>query len=994
MKLLKKAFLSILTAVPAFFAFCIRAVAEGELGPGGDGEMAGGPPGGISAGASTSASAELFETYCKIGVAVMAVIVIAALVLLLVRRNKVAGKGGKGATITFAGVGAVLLALIIAATSVTSMYSGSINAVFTKASSEFKSDTTMTDWRGLVTEIADEGMVLMKNENSALPLESGAKVNLLGYIAYNPIYSGSGSGSVAAEDAITIEQALKLAGFEVNTAAAAEGVYPVAEAQAATMGFFTANLSIDDPSIDAYKGTASFENLKAFSDTAVIVLGRSGGEGYDLTAFDEGDYLELSKNEQDLLAKATATFDKVIVVLNCANAIQFDLLDTYDIDAIVWTGVPGPYGFESLGRILNGTVNPSGSLADTWVFDHDSSPANENFGEQKADNAESSYYVDYVEGIYLGYKWYETAYAEGAVITNTKTGEVFDYKNNYDGIVKYPFGYGLSYTTFEQKITSGPSSLDPKGTVTVEVEVTNTGSVAGKEPVQLYVTAPYTEYDKANGIEKAAVALIGYGKTGLLQPGEKETVKIEVPVENFASYDSTYDNGNGTKGAYLLDQGDYVFSVRSDAHTVLDEVTVSLGADYHYSGDQKRASDDQQAYNQFDDAARGEYLSRQNAFANYESAMKSVKTSVESTEWEDNPNVYDPKYDEVVTEPLVEGKDYARSGSLTLDDVKGLDYDDPKWQELISQLTVDEMKSIVTDALYKTPTLYSIGKGGTSDSDGPLGISSMFNPSMNSVAYPCIPVLAGTFNDELAYRFGAYVSDQAHEKGVTGWYAPAMDTHRSAYSGRNFEYYSEDAALGAGIAAAEVSGARERGMIVYIKHFALNDQETKRSGNLHTYSNEQAIREIYLRPFESAVKDGGANAVMTSMNYIGDTYAGGHAGMLTEVLRNEWGFRGKSLTDMDEGGEIRNIDKTMRAGTDTWLGMGGAGWHAKTTDADIWYLQRMAHNALYAEANSVTIPAQIINWQIYLWILCAELAALILICVAAIIIRNKKKKAA
>ena len=994
MKLLKKGFLSILTAIPVFLATCIRAVAEGELGPGGDGEMAGGPPAGISAGASTSASAELFETYCKIGVAVMAVIVLIALVLLIVRRKKVAGKGGKGASITFGAIGAVLLALIVAATSVTSMYSGSINAVFTKAGSEYKAETTMEDWRGLVTEIADEGMVLMENENSTLPLKSGTKINLLGYCAYNPIYSGSGSGSVAAEDAVSIEQALKLAGFEVNTAPVSEGVYPVAEAQAATMGFFTANLSIDDPSVDSYKGTASFENLKSFSDTAVIVLGRSGGEGYDLTAYDEGNYLALSKNEEDLLEKATATFDKVIVVLNCANAIQFDKLATYDIDAIVWTGLPGPYGFESLGRILNGTVNPSGRLADTWVFDHDSSPVSENFGEQQAENAEKSYYVDYVEGIYLGYKWHETAYAEGAVITDLKTGKVFDYKTNYDGIVKYPFGYGLSYTTFEQKIVGGLNSLDPAGSISVEVEVTNTGSVAGKEAVQLYVTAPYTDYDKANGIEKAAVSLIGYGKTGLLQPGEKETVKIEVPVEDFASYDSTFDNGNGTKGAYMLDKGDYVFSIRENAHVALDEVTVSLSSDYHYSGDQKRSSDDQQAYNQFEDAARGEYLSRQNAFANYESAMKSVKPTVESTEWEDNTNVYDPAYDEVVTEPLVKGKDYARSGNLTLEDVKGLDYDDPKWQELISQLTVDEMKSIVTDALYKTPSLYSIGKGGTSDSDGPLGISSMFNPSMNSVAYPCIPVLAGTFNDELAFRFGAYVSDQAHEKGVTGWYAPAMDTHRSAYSGRNFEYYSEDAALGAGIAAAEVAGARDRGMIVYIKHFALNDQETKRSGNLHTYSSEQAIREIYLKPFESAVKNGGANAVMTSMNYIGDIYAGGHEGMLTQVLRNEWGFRGKSLTDMDEGGEIKNVDKTMRAGTDTWLGMAAAGWHATTTDADIWYLQRMAHNALYAEAQSMTIPAQIINWSIYLWILCAELAALILICIAAIIIRNKKKKAA
>ena len=267
----------------------------------------------------------------------------------------------------------------------------------------------------------------------------------------------------------------------------------------------------------------------------------------------------------------------------------------------------------------------------------------------------------------------------------------------------------------------------------------------------------------------------------------------------------------------------------------------------------------------------------------------------------------------------------------------------------------------------------------------------LFNPAMNSVAYPCIPILAATFNNDLAYRFGAYVADQAHEKDVTGWYAPAMDMHRSAYSGRNYEYYSEDSMLSGGMAASTVSGARERGMIVYIKHFALNDQETCRATNLHTYSNEQAIREIYLKPFETAVKNGGANAIMTSMNFIGDTYAGGHAGLLTEVLRNEWGFRGKSLTDMDEGGQIANIDKTMRAGTDTWLAVGTSGFEGEASDADIYYLQRMAHNALYAEANSVTIQAQIVNWHMYLYIACAELAVLILINIVALVIRNKKK---
>ena len=983
MKHVKKGFLMAATTMLLLFSTVIQVFAEED--------------GGFApAGASTSASAETFEMYCKIGVGVLALIVIVALILLLTRRNKIAGKGGKVVNITLSGISVLFLAAIVVANTVTSIYAGSINAVFTKAgTNEGTSETNMDDWRGLVTDIADEGMVLMKNENSTLPLEKNSKINLLGYCAYNPIYSGSGSGSVAATDSITIEQALKDAGFEINSAPMNEEIYPHVETEGKSLGFFTMNLSIDEPALSSYTGSASFEDMKEYSDTAVVVLGRSGGEGYDLTAYEEGDYLELNENEQALLKKATETFDKVVVILNCANAIQFDILDTYDIDACIWTGIPGPYGFESLGRILNGTVNPSGSLVDTWVFDHDSSPVSENYGEQKADNAENSYYVDYVEGIYMGYKWYETAYAEGAVITNTKTGEVFDFKNDYNNIVKYPFGYGLSYTTFDQKIVGGLENgavLNPDGTISVNVEVTNTGDVAGKEAVQLYMTAPYTEYDKEHGVEKSAVTLIGYAKTGEIQPGESETVTVEATVEDFASYDSSYDNGDGTKGAYMLDQGEYRFSVRSDAHTSLDEVTAKLDSDYFYSGENKRSSDDQQAYDQFEDAARGEYLSRQDGFANYDSAMKSVSTSVKSTDWEDNTNEYDDSYDQVVTEPLVKGEDYARKGDMTLEDVRGLDYDDPKWQELLSQLTVEEMRQLVTDALYKTPSLYSIGKGGTTDSDGPLGISSMFNPAMNSVAYPCIPILAATFNDELAYNFGAYVADQAHEKNVTGWYAPAMDMHRSAYSGRNYEYYSEDSMLSGGIASSTVSGARERGMIVYIKHFALNDQETCRATNLHTYSNEQAIREIYLKPFETAVKKGNANAIMTSMNFIGDIYAGGHEGLLTEVLRNEWGFRGKSLTDMDEGGQIANIDKTMRAGTDTWLAVGASGFNGEASDADIYYLQRMAHNALYAEANSVAIQAQIVNWHMYLYIVCAELAALILINIATLVIRNKKKK--
>ena len=667
-------------------------------------------------------------------------------------------------------------------------------------------------WRQLVVDVADEGIVLLKNNDSTLPFEKGAKLNLLGYGAYNPCYSGSGSGSVSADDAVSIVQSLEDAGFELNPSL--EALYPAAQIEGRKIGWTTITLAHSEISIDSYTGDTSFESLKEYSENAVIVLGRSGGEAYDLIAFDGGDYLELAENEKALLEKACATFDHVVVVLNMANALEMDQLSTYDVDAMVWCGLPGPYGFTSLGRVLDGEVNPSGKLPDTWAMVRDSNPTWENFGDQQATNADA-HYVDYVEGIYVGYKWYETAFAESAKITCVKTGNTFDFAD-YDSIVAYPFGYGLSYTTFDQKFSGTPSSMEPHGTLGFKVDVTNTGTVAGKQAVELYLSAPYTTYDQTAGIEKAAVELVGIAKTDLLEAGKSQTVTIQLDVEDLASYDSTHDNGDGTTGAYMLDAGDYVFSIRSDAHTSIEETTVSLGSDYFYSGSiDKRSSDVVQASNQFEDAARGEYLSRKNAFANYESAMKSVSPTVVSTAWQDQNQDYYSILDDEVTKTYQEGVDYAASGSLTMADVQGKAYDDPTWDELIKQLTVDEMHSLICDALYKTPEVASIQKAGTIDSDGPLGISSMFNTAISSIAYPCIPVLCATYNTTLAKQFGRSISAQAQNLGVTGWYAPAMDNHRSPYSGRNFEYYSEDGTLAAIMASAEVTGARSGGTIVY-----------------------------------------------------------------------------------------------------------------------------------------------------------------------------------
>lgn len=904
-------------------------------------------------------------------------------------RKKIAGTASKKRTVINGLISVILVGGVVAINFVTSFYSGSLNSVFTKPADGSDSvETTQEQWQSLVTEIADEGMVLLKNENNALPLSKGEKINLLGYNAYNPRYSGSGSGNVSAADSVSITKALEMAGFELNSELVKADIWPALPEDTNPYGYNDGDIFMGDQPISTYSGDISFESQKEFSDTAVVVLGRGGGEGYDLTQYTEADALALTENEIDLLTKATETFDKVVVVLNCANAIEMEVLSGFDIDALVWAGVPGPYGFESLGSILNGSVNPSGSLVDTWVMDNDSNPVMETFGENKAANAEDSYYIDYIEGIYVGYKWYETAYAESAVIDNVKTGKTYDYKN-YDSIVAFPFGYGLSYTTFSQKFISTPTEIDPTGTATFEVEVTNTGDVAGKDAVQIYVTAPYTDYDKANGIEKSAVSLIGIAKTGEIAPGASETVTVTVNTEDFASYDVSYANADGTKGAYMLDAGQYTFVLGDNAHVAYETADAELGSDYFYTGDNKRLSDEIQAANQFEEVARGQYLSRQNAFENYEAVVNSVTENLKSTAWEEGPS-YDPSVDEVVDHEYVEGVDYSVKGKLTIDDVKGLAYDDPKWDELIKQMTPEEMFDLSANATYQSVAVESIGKGATTDSDGPLGISSMFNSDLNSIAYPCIPILAGSFNAELAVKFGDYVSDQAHAKGLTGWYAPAMDIHRSPYSGRNFEYYSEDGTLSGIMGAATVSGARSNGMMVYIKHFALNDQETQRSGGLHTYAYEQAIREIFLKPFEDSVKDGGACAIMTSMNYIGDVYAGASVPLITKVLRGEWGFIGKSLTDMDEANEAATgYDTCLRAGTDAWLQFSGIPTPTFTS-SEIYYLQRAAKNMLYAESISETHEPSIVNWQLYVTILSVELILMAVLLILKLVFRRKK----
>ncbi len=926
-------------------------------------------------------------------------------------------KNRTGFRVTMITVMALLLAFLVVGNYMLLMvYPVSINNVFTVTGTEEQDEgtTTREDWIALAETIESEGVTLLRNQGGGLPLDTtqGAlKVNLLGQRAYDPVYGGAGSGAGDTSSAIDLVTALNSNGFKVNPAIVNSEIYKekVDENDGAGMGFFGATLELKDVPIQSYTGETSFESMKAYSDIAIVVIGRAGGEGSDLTSFAQTEgrhYLQLSTNEEALIEKATQTFGTVIVLYNGANALELGFLETYDVDAALWIGDPGVNGFPAVAKILSGKINPSGRLVDTYAYDATSAPSYRNFGSKQFSNSPelvvegwrgpqtmTFHYVDYVEGIYAGYRWYETAAVEGFL--------------NYAQTVQYPFGYGLSYTTFRQEIVGGTANgatIHANGNMSMEVRVTNTGSQPGKEVVQVYYTAPYTDYDKTHGVEKAAVNLVAYGKTDILEPGASETITLTWNVEDMASFDETHDNQDGTTGSYMLDAGSYTISLRANSHDVIDSIDVNLGSQYFYAGENKRSTDGQTAVNQLQDSKRGTYLSRKDGFANYDEAMASVTdvaSSVILTEL-NNEGVYDAaKFDAPITRKYNAGVDYrsegdyvAKEGDLTLADFSGADYDDVRWEQLISQMSLTELQTLIGNGGWSTAEIASIGKVATVDIDGPSGMNSLFSATQKGIQYPATIVLAASWNAELPLLYGDYIADEAHSLGVSGWYAPAMNIHRSPFSGRNFEYYSEDPFLSGVVGANTAYGARNNGLYTYIKHFALNDQETDRDNRLTTWSNEQATREIYLRPFELTVKNGKASALMTSMNHMGGTWAGNKSALLDDILRKEWGFLGMTIIDACTGDYMSNLPNAnmgIRAGQDLWLGMGSVAVTLES-DADIYYAQRTVKNILYTQSNASLIPSEILPWRTWLAVLDVVVVAGIAVCAVALIKDIKKHK--
>lgn len=868
-----------------------------------------------------------------------------------------------------------IVALVGIVVAISMMLSGPLatllnNATLTKY---MLSDATVSKANELAKEVQSEAITMLKNDDSNLPL-SNKKVNVFGWGSTNPVYGGTGSGSMSDQyDTVSLLDGMKEAGLETN--ADLSKLYTDYRADRPVVAMWSQDWTLPEVPADQYSDSL-LSDAKSFSDEAVVVLTRVGGEGADLPTnmkaktityknnskdyddFQDGEhFLQLSKTERDMIDLVTKNFDKVTLVYNGANAFQFDFLSNYpQIKSVLWCPPAGQTGFSALGDVLAGETNPSGKTSDTFVKDLTKTPVFNNtdgaaaassssvgtdgaFVYDNVDDLAATYtaftgrentvlpsFVNYVEGIYVGYKFYETAADEGLI--------------NYDDTVIYPFGYGLSYTSFEQKM-GDVSHKD--GKVTFDVTVTNTGDTAGKDVVEVYYNPPYTD----GGIEKASKNLVAFEKTGKLEPGASETVKIEFDDDDMASYDN-----KGAK-AWVLEKGDYAISIQSDSHHVIDSEKINVADTITYDSESNTHNDDQTvATNQFDYAAGDvTYLSRANHFANYAEATAAPTNFSMSDEvkaaFTNNGN-YDPtKYNDDSDEMPTTG---AKNG-LRLADMYGKDYDDADWEKLLDQLTFDDMDNLIANGGYGTPAVSSVGKIQLTDADGPASLNNNFT-GVGSIGFPASTAFACTWNKDLAKQFGEMIGDMAHDMHVAGWYAPAMNIHRGAFSGRTFEYFSEDPLISGVMASSEIAGAKEKGVYSFMKHFALNDQETNRTNMVCTWADEQSIREIYLKPFEMSVKEGGAQAVMSSFNYIGYTYAGASSNLLNTVLRDEWGFKGFVLTDYSGGYGYQNGDQEIRNGNDSMLATTKITNHITDKSAtSVKAMRTAAHNILYTAAN-------------------------------------------
>ena len=797
-----------------------------------------------------------------------------------------------------------------------------------------------------VQEVESEGIVLLKNDNQTLPLKAGSEVSLFGITSIDPVYGGTGSGAVDAAGAPNYVDVFTKSGLSVKNTDLME--YYTTEKADENLG--RNNYAINEGSWKKVKKNLGDDNEQIEGTDAFYVIGRVGGEGSDMTrgagkedaGNDGSDYLTLNEQELGMLEglkglKEDGQIRSITVIINSANPISTAFLfdEEYGVDAAMWVGSVGQTGLYAVGDVVSGAVNPSGSLPDTWWMDNMVNPVQNNFAAYTYGNADSYFpggssaftkYVVYQEGIYLGYKYTETRY-EDTVMGTPNAG-----KFNWSGTVSFPFGYGLSYTSFELSDVKVTKSGDGQDTsYSYSVTVTNTGSAAGKKTVQVYAQKPYTEYDKENQIEKAAVELVGYGKTQLLAPGASETVTVSVPEYFLTSFD-TYNTG-----VYILDEGTYYLTAADNSHEAANNI---LSAKGYSTADGMTAEGNTALVYSFEQAFDKDTYSTSYGTGNtvsalfadadmnrYEGSEGQTIVYYSRSDWEGTVSPGTVKLNmtaqmaaDVVLDdsdlPDASGVDFPEMGvnaDLQLINMMEYEYDDPMWDTFMDQLTFDQMALLTCTGLRETAAVESIGKPYTVDHNGPSGVTQKYaylesgngyavvenDPDKNSkgTCYPCNGIVAATFNDELIEEVGELIGEDAMWAGYAGLYGTGLNIHRSPYSGRVFEYYSEDGILTGLIDTAETIGIQSKGVYVYNKHFVLNDQEENRAG-IGTWCNEQALREIYLRAFELPIVNADAKCVMTSYSRLGVHWAGAYRSLLTDWLRGEAGMSGFAVSDM------------------------------------------------------------------------------------------------
>lgn len=862
-------------------------------------------------------------------------------------------------------------------------------------------EEALNNAQALNLKAAEEGFVLLKNENSALPLEKGAKISVFGKNSVNLSYGGSGSGGFDTSNNVDLYASLEDAGFDTNSAL--KSFY---ESTQSGSGRSANSSDLDSGSNQRIavgetpqsKYTDAVKNsYESYADAALVVITRIGGEGFDLPRYQgttegavsaDSHYLELDQNERDMLsAVCNAGFKHVIVVFNVPSSFEATFLtdpeyaDFADkIDAAIWIGFTGSNGITALGEVLNGDVNPSGRLVDTWAADFTKNPTFENFGTGSTDTSTDQYdmgmyySVDYEEGIYVGYRYYETR--------GLTDGEQW-YQEN----VVYPFGYGLSYTTFEWEVGEASDDVvEMDNVITIPVTVKNTGSAAGKEVVQLYASAPYTD----GGIEKAHKVLVGYAKTQLLEPGESETVEVSFDPYNVASYDYRDANGNGFCG-YELEHGEYTLYVSHNAHEEEAAIVLTLDEDILIEADPDTGSEVVNRYTDQEDTLDSDWqldtvLSRADwegtwpTPQNDETHTTTTELAAEIKDTEhNNPTDFDEEDSPWFGEDVISTLRDLLPDEPAEDYTAIVDYDDERWEEILDACSEEDLLNLINNGAYHTLAVENIELPATIHGDGPAGFTCFMNSEQvnGTCQYVSEPVMAATWNAELMEELGevmgeeGILGDKSTGQPYSSIYAPGVNIHRSPFGGRCSEYFSEDPYLSGVMAAAEIRGLQSKGVVPMVKHFAANEQETHRSiGGDLSWLTEQSLRELYLKSFEIAIKDGESRGIMSSFNRIGTRWTGGDYRLLTEILREEWGFKGTVICDFNTIPQYMVPRQMFYAGGDLDLAtLTTSMWTDADTseNGDAIVLRNAAKNVLYSLVNSNAMNAEVIGYNPPLW---------------------------